>query len=337
MEHFTIPYSGELLVSHMIAYGLGTVLDASEVDVFIGHDADSQSYEPVVSFAAGLDEARVAIRRSAERAKEIVEHDIEPGKRGNDRRATIWARASLDGNRARLEEITALRADLLEQAERAGSRIPILLLAGLGAPAAWGSAKLKSSYGATALDGVLGNHTSDFVRGVLRPMRSAAVNLAEDPFAPTGEQLPKDKTNWAPEGTRVAEIHQWLAALGLALLPVAHRPMNASETPACWRGSRGRRGITLPILPDPVSIARLRALLAASELAKIIPPAGVQDTKDGMDDERERELLAAGKLRGCGVNEVVSFERRNRSGAGSSVAFDFRRGRRIDLRMLSVV
>jgi hypothetical protein len=325
MEQVTIPYSGTLLVAHLAAYGLAFVLDDAGIDAFVGHDGVSQSFEPFVAFDADRDAARDAIRASAAQAEPWVEHDLEPGRSGNDRRATIWARASLEPGGERLAQAVALRAGLVERAHGDGA-VPSGLLAGLGAPASWGPERMKSPAGATALDGVLGNNTSDFVRGVLRPTRRAAELLESDPFAPGAlDGLPFDKSGWAPPGTRVDYVHQWLAALGLALLPVAHRPLRRSATPAFWRRGRAegwRSGVTLPLLDAPASVPRLRALLALQALPAI--------TSDAVDEGDA--AVAAGELRSLGVEEVVVFERRDRSGAGSSVAFDFQRGRLVALR-----
>jgi len=199
-----------------------------------------------------------------------------------------------------------------------------VLLAGIGSPLTWGPPRLKSSAGATALDGVIGNHTSDFVRGVLRPMRRAAVDTHCDPFLASEAQTSFDKTGWAPPGTRIRDVHQWLAVLGLALLPVAHRQTARSRTPARWVRPGGSSGITLPVLRSPCSVPRVRALLALRELAQITRSADLIDPKVAQ---------SAGVLRSFEVEEVVVFRRRERAGAGSSVAFDFRRGERIELRV----
>lgn len=325
MERVTIPYSGTLLVAQLAAYGFALALDDAGIDAFVGHDTTSQSFEPIVVFDADRDAAHAAVRASAIELEDLVEHDVEPGKTGNDRRATIWARRSMERGGERLRTIVELRAGLVEQADRAPGAVPAALLGGLGAPAAWGPERMKTPAGATALDGVLGNNTSDFVRGVLRPTRKAAAALDPDPFA-LGDlgDVPSDKTGWAPPGTKVDYVHQWLAALGLALLPVAHRPLERSATPACWRrrGEGAQSGVTLPVLEAPVSVPRMRALLALDALAQIRS----ENVADG------DAAIAASELRGLGVGEAVVFERRSRAGAGSSVAFDFRRGRLVTLR-----
>ena len=322
MERYVFPYSGTLLLAHLAAYGMAVALDAAGVDVFVGHDPRSQSFEPLVTFAGGQNAARAAVSASARQMESIVEHDIEPGSTGNERRATIWARRSLDRSGERLARVVALRARLVDAADSCSDGVALGLLAGLGSPLTWGPARLKSSGGATALDGVIGNHTSDFVRGVLRPMRRAAADEACDPFLAPDAQTSPDKTGWAPPGTRVRHVHQWLAALGLSLLPVAHRHTERSRTPACWRRDRAS-GVTLPVLKAQCSVARLRALLALRQLAEITTSADLEGTA---------AVQAAGVLRSYGIEEVVVFQRRDRTGAGSSVAFDFRAGQRVDLR-----
>jgi hypothetical protein len=322
MGRYVLPYSGTLLAAHLAAYGMAVALDAAGIDVFVGHDPDSQSFEPLVMFAGGRSSARAAVCASARQTESIVEHDVEPGRTGNHRRATIWARASRDRGGERLARVVALRAKLVDAADSCADGVALGLLGGLGSPLAWGPAQLKSAGGATALDGVIGNHTSDFVRGVLRPMRRAAADEACDPFLAPGAETSLDKTGWAPPGTRICNVHQWLAALGLSLLPVAHRHTERSRTPACWRTDRAS-GVTLPLLKAPCSVPRLRALLALRQLTQITTPADLEGTA---------VVQATAVLRSYGIGEVVAFQRRDRASAGSSVAFAFRSGQRIDLR-----
>lgn len=326
MERIAFGYGGQLLVSHLAAYGLAVALDGMGVEAYVGHDPDSQSFEPVVAFAGARAAAAEAVRASAVATEAIVEDDIEPGKRGNDRRATIWARASFANDPGRATHVLGLRQALVDGVESDDAPFASALLASLGAPATWGGDGVKPSDGATALDGVLGNHTSDLVRGVLRPARCAAAELADDAFAartlgPAGDQ--HDKTGWAPPGTDVDLAHQWLAVLGLSLLPVAHRAAARSATPACWRLSRPtRHGVTLPLLADPVSLPRLRALLSLAALTAV--------TDD--DQQMLERRRAGGELRSVGVDEVVVFARRYQRGSGSSVAFTYARGERVGLR-----
>ncbi len=326
MERIAFTYGGQLLVSHLAAFGLAVALDGAGIETYVGHDPDSQSFEPVVAFAGERAAVAEAVRASALATEAVVESDIEPGRRGNDRRATIWARASFANDPDRAAHVLGLRRTLVDDAEQEDAPFAVALLASLGAPATWGGDRVNPSDGATALDGVLGNHTSDLVRGVLRPARRAAAEFADDAFGapalgPAGDQ--HDKTGWAPPGTDVDLAHQWLAVLGLSLLPVAHRSLSRSATPACWTLRRPtRHGVTLPLLSLPVSLPRLRALLSLASLAAI--------TDDG-EQTRERSR-AAGELRSLGVDEVVTFARRYQRGSGSSVAFTYARGERIGLR-----
>lgn len=331
-ERLRIPLPGTLLVAHLTAYGLLAALDAVGVDGFIGHDPESQSYEPIIEFEGERAAVREAIRSSAERAERFVEEDIEEGKKGNDRRPVAWARASFKNEPERAVLVLSLREKLVEVADNERDVTSAGILAGLGAPAAWGAPeKPKPSEGATALDGVLGNHTSDIVRGVLRPARSAAAALDTDPFLLASEESARqpDKTGWAPSGTHVDFVFQWLAVLGLGLLPVAHRPVASSATPACWSTERpSRRGVTLPVFEDPVSMARLRAVLGLGALKAI------HDELDGSTQTAETAAAAAGagELRALGIREVAVFDRRYQPGSGSSVAFTFARGRVVRLR-----
>jgi hypothetical protein len=327
MERLRFGYDGRLLISHLAAHGLAVALDRSDIEAYVGHDPDSPSFEPVVAFDGGRNAVAAAVRASAEATEMIVEHDIEQGRRGNDRRATIWARASFASDRNRARHVLRLRQELVDAGEHDRTPFASGLLASLGAPATWGTHRSKPSDGATALDGVLGNHTSDLVRGVLRPARRAAAEIPCDAFsepsvAPAGGQL--DKTGWAPPGTEVDLVHQWLAVLGLSLLPVAHRPFSRSVTPACWAtDTRPRRyGVTLPLLDRPVSLSRLRALLSLASLTAI--------TDD--DARKGRRSRAAGELRSLGVADVVVFSRRYLRGSGSSVGFTYARGERVGLR-----
>ncbi|MGH2900084.1 MAG: hypothetical protein ACRDMZ_15525, partial [Solirubrobacteraceae bacterium] len=134
--------------------------------------------------------------------------------------------------------------------------------------------------------------------------------------APSRAKVQPDKTGWAPPGTAAPLAHQWIAVLGLGLLPVAHRPMKPSLTPGCWPKGRG---VTLPLLSHPSSLARARALVGLSSLTAI--------TADGGD----AAISAVAELRAMSVGEVVAFARVMARGQGSSVAFSFSRGRRIAL------
>jgi len=329
MERITIPYSGELLLAHLAAYGLAVALEDAGTTAYVRHDDVSLSFEPIVEWEGaddGIGIAAAAIRRSAERCKAAVEADVEPGKTGNYRRAVIWARASFANDPSKAKSLLQQRGELLDSAEQTGAGLVERLLAGLGAPAVWGPDSMAPSRGATRLDGVLGNHTSDLVRGVLRPARSEAATATAELLAglwkngAVTSQL--DKTGWAPPGTAVDLVHQWLAVLGLCLLPVAHRRFSPSDTPACWRREAPVvRGVTLPVLSRSTSVPRLRALIglrALTELADAEPSS-------------PRGSAAAATLRGFGVIEAVAFERLNKRGSGSSVAFSFRRARRLAL------
>lgn len=327
MERITFGLSGELLIAHLAAYGTVAVLDSAGIAAFLHHDPDSQSYEPIVEADAAVGEIDTAIRQSAILCEEIVETDIVAGRRGNDRRSVIWARASYARDPTEAIPVVARRATLVEAAERQGNQVALRVLSGIGALAIWGPRTVRVSEGATALDGVIGNHTSDFVRGVLRPMRAAVAALDGEVVAglgmPAAHDGEPDKTGWAPPGTDVAKVHQWLAAIGLSLLPVAHRPLGRSVTPACWTTDRPRRhGITLPLIAHPTSLPRLRAVLATAALPQI---TSADQGGDGTSGQ------AASLLRSFGVEEVAIFERQYQSGAGSSVAFQFRRGQRCGL------
>lgn len=321
MEQVVFTHGGQVLVAQLAAFGLAVVLDSAGIDVHFGHDPDSLRFEPVVHFDASVADAASAVRGSAEVLEALIEADVEPVTSKNARRSVIWGRPSFDHGSERGALVLAKRGALAAEADGGRQRLASGLLAALGAPALWGPKTVKSSSGATALDGVLGNHTSDFVRGVLRPCRADAVEIDEERFraevgrATSGQ---RDRTNWAPSGTEVELVDQWLAALGLSLLPVAHRQVRRSATPACWSTGRPtRHGVTLPVLEQPVSLARLRALLALAPLASVCRTAG------GAPDAEQ-----AGTLRAVGIGEVVTFERQYNPGAGSSVAFAYATGRR---------
>lgn len=223
------------------------------------------------------------------------------------------------------------REELLDGLERRDCRVAADLLAGLGAPAAWLEDRpkrpAKPQWGASRLDGVLGNHTSDFIRGVLRRALPAASSVTADelralwaavkpPSATDG-----DKTGWSPRGTRVDLLHQWLAALGLSLLPVGLRAHGPSRTPCHWRVT-GARGVTLPLLAAPTSVPRLRALLQLPGL--VVPPPALGSQAPTVD------AAVAGRLRALGIRELVSFPALDRS-TPQSVAFSFGRATRIEL------
>lgn len=316
MRAITSPYRGDLLLGHLLTYGLALALDTAGVDALIHHAPHSLAFEPVLSVPQAIDDHAIAeaVRRTAMVTSAVVEADLEAGKLGNDRRSVIWARGSLANDATRLWEVATRRAALVDGTD---DRTALTVLAGIGAPASWGPEGVKPPHGATALDGVLGNHTSDLVRGVMRGSRKAAADAAPETLWDIGHsQL--DKTGWAPPGTPAPLVHQWLAVLGLGLLPVAHRPVERSITPATWRQTTPRRsGVVLPLLSAPTSLPRLRALLGLGSLPAVATGAG-----------DAASLAAAAELRALGVPEVVAFERLDGRGAGSSVAFTFRRGER---------
>jgi hypothetical protein len=208
-----------------------------------------------------------------------------------------------------------MREELLDRLESLDRRLPEALIAGLGAPGAWLADRPQR--GASRLDGVIGNHTSDFVRGVLRRALPAASVTGDDVHAlwtvtSPPEASEDDKTGWAPPGTQVHLVHQWLAAIGLSQLPVGLAANGPSRTPCYWRDS-DVRGLTLPVLSQPISMPRLRALL---QLPALVTPTS--------------SPTAAGRLRALGIHELVSFPLLNRS-TRQSVAFSFGRGTRIEL------
>lgn len=320
MRTIALPYSGELLLAQLVAYGLLVALDAAGVVAYVHHPEESLSFTPTIDVGEDVDDEVIAaaVRATAASAEDVVEADLVNGKTGNERRSVIWARGSMANDTSQAGEVVRRRGELVEDAARCTDRALLGVLAGLGAPASWGPDYLKPSHGATALDGVLGNHTSDIVRGVLRPARIAADDIeGADLWTthPAGAKAQLDKTGWAPAGTIAPLAHQWIAVLGLGVLPVAHRPAGRSATPACWLKGRG---VTLPLFSLPLTLSRARAVIGLRSLANI---AAEPDDKDA--------IAAAAELRAMGVREVVAFERLHARGQGSSVAFSFRRGRRI--------
>jgi hypothetical protein len=308
-----IPISGLMLIAHLAAYGFGATLEAGGERAFVAYDPDSLDLQPLVGADASLERVLECIRRSAVDCEDVVEADEVPGKTGNDRRSVIWARSTA-GERAR--RVLPVREQLLDHAEASGRMLSAALCAGLGAPAAW--LVDRPHTGASQLDGVLGNHTSDFVRGVLRRWRPVAETLTADQVRTlftTIDPPPasdEDKTGWSPPGSRVHGLCQWLAAIGLSQLPVGLSATGPSRTP-CFRRNGGDRAVRLPVLGAPTSLARLRALLQLPELvASELTPA------------------MAARIRALGVSELIDFPRLDHAGQ-SSVAFSFARATRVEL------
>ncbi|MGH2873776.1 MAG: hypothetical protein ACRDL5_15105, partial [Solirubrobacteraceae bacterium] len=164
--------------------------------------------------------------------------------------------------------------------------------------------------GATQLDGVPYNIGSDIVRGVLRHALPAtkqakpeaiAALFTSEPNTPPSE---RDRTRWSPEGTKLAPVCQWLATIGLGLVPVGLTSSGRARTPGVWRESGSRGGISLPVLTWPVSVPRLRAVLQRPELT------GAAGSSEAVH------------LRALGVSEVISFSVVDAS-SGTMVAFSF--------------
>lgn len=307
MPSIRTPASGRTLVAHLSAYGLASVLDLAGHDAFISHDPDSLELEPIVHTPVSLDEVADVVRAAARDCESIVEADLVPGKTGNDRRPVIWARATrLDRAQAAL----SCREALLDEVEDFASGTPVALVAGLGAPAPWTGD--KPHRGASRLDGVIGNHTSDFVRGALRGARRAAEVVTAELLISSADAT-LDKTGWSPPGTRLPLCSQWLAGLGLGLLPVGLDGVAAARTPAV--SATRPQCVRLPVFAAPVSVPRLRAVLQSVELV-----AG-----RGGDEPRD-----AARLRALGVRELARFAKIDESNP-QSVRFHFARGEVIRL------
>jgi hypothetical protein len=311
MHTFRIPSSGRLLTTQLAAYGLTLALHADGRLARIGHDASSLECNPLVDTDASPREMASSVVKSALICEVAVEADLVPGATGNDRIPVIRARAT-DQERAMIA--FAARERLLDAAEAANGALVPALLAGLGAPAPWlrdGSAtgKPMPGRGATQLDGVPYNIGSDIVRGLLRPALRATKETDADALARlfTAEAMvpptDRDRSRWSPDGTKLEPACQWLAGIGLGLLPVGLTSSGRARTPGFWR-QPGSRGISLPVLERPVSVPRLRAILQRPELT----------AADGSRD--------AARLRALGVSEVVSFEVIDAS-SGTMVAFSF--------------
>lgn len=290
-----IPSSGRLLTTQLAAYGLALALRAAGHSVWIGH-ASSLECDPVVETDAAPRDAADCVIQSALLCEPAVEADIVPGATGNDRMPVIYARAT-DPERAKLALVR--RELLLDSAEDEGEDLVAALLAGLGAPAPWlhedrGAHKPMPSRGATQLDGVGFNIGSDIVRGLLRRALSSTKTTDADALAAllaAGTVSPSeelDRTQWSPAGTKLDPAFQWLAAIGLGLLPVGLTSSGSARTPG-FGSLVGSKGLSLPVMKQLVSVPRLRAILQRQELTKA-------------DGSRE-----AARLRALDVSDVLTF------------------------------
>jgi hypothetical protein len=322
---YPIPCSGRLLIAQLAAYGLAVVTDSPERLSLVSHDPDSLELAVSVEAGFGLEEVAARVRASAETCEGMVEADLEPGKTGNDRIPAIRARASFQSDPARAADALGIREGLIEELDRDGAALPMGLMAGLGAPAPWlrsrsKDAKARPQDGATQLDGVALNATSDIVRGALRPNRAAVLRL--DPSglievlsgrgSDAGEP---DRFGWSPRGTDAHPVVQWLAALGMTVLPVGLASSAPARTPGAWtdRTNGIRRGITLPIFARPVSVARLRGVLQVPSLARRTPA-----------------LRDAASLRSLGIAALAVFTIRESSNENMK-QFTFDAAERLDL------
>jgi hypothetical protein len=66
MNTLTIPLSGQLLVAHLAAYGLGFALDLAGEHAFVCHRPDSVDMQPQLLTAANLERVAQSVRRTAE-------------------------------------------------------------------------------------------------------------------------------------------------------------------------------------------------------------------------------------------------------------------------------
>ncbi len=307
----TIPIPGRLLVAQMATFGLAAALDAAGEEAFVGHDV---SVDPrgVVHTPASPERIAAVIRETAATTEWAIERDLpSSGTERHQAKPAIWARAT-SPERA-LEALRERERVLDELHDRP---LAAALVGALGTPACWLGE--RPDRGATGLDGVMGNATSDFVRGVLRRVRAAgaqvqAGDLAELVRRDSSPSDEEDRTGWAPSGTHVSALWQWLATLGLTLLPVGLCATGPARTP-CHNGRRrGDAVLTLPVLADPVSVPRLRAILQAPELRA-----------------SQRSVRDDGRLRALGVGEVLRFTVEDLS-TPQSVVFTFRPGEVVSL------
>ncbi len=322
MQPLSPRLSGRILTSQMAAVGLATALSESGEQVFIGHDQESLDLSPQVWTDATPERIAAAIGEQARACAAAIGADLRPGKPRNDQQPVIWARATA---RERSEQALKERERLLDDHEPAGRRLPIALVQGLGAPAAWLE---KPSRGASAFDGVIGNRTSDFVRGVFRPTLPVAINATPADLAAgwTGTALAPstggfDESSagvWEPESVRVPHLTRWLSALALAEFPPGLSSQGRAATPCHWaKGSAA--GVTLPVLEAPVSLTRYRAIVRLPAFT-VAPP----------DEGAPLSSPAAARLRALGIRELLVFTRLDRS-TQRSVRFTFTPGRRIEL------
>lgn len=316
MNTYVVPYSGRLLISHLAAYGLAFALTTDDHETFVSHDPDSLELAPVVSTSADLNQVLAAIRASAEGCQMAVEADIEPGRSGNARVPVIRARATNPD--AAIVSLT-LRESLLDALEAQAADTATALICGLGMPAPWlqDNGKSVPHRGASELDGVPVNFPADIVRSVLRKALPVAAQVTESDLqcwiVPMAESPDvEDKFGWSPAGTKVHWLAQWLAALGICVLPVGLRAGSRARTPGFWR-NQDSRGLTLPVFTVPTSIPRLRAILQLASLPTHAPTT-----------------LVRAQLKALGIDELVTFTVSDRS-TPQMVQFSFERGVRVPL------
>lgn len=317
MQKLTIPYSGRLLVSQMAAFGLLNVLDVYGFSAYLHHDPHSLEMTPIVEADIDLDALAELIRRSARECERTIEADVIPGQTGNGRTPVIRARAT---SLVRADEALSVREILLEALEVEDNALALALVSGLGAPGVWlrDGSKPVPGRGATALDGVPYNIGSDIVRGALRHTRQWGEQVERTELEPLLSETSHisteegDKHRWTPPGVEIAGWCQWLAGLGLALLPIGLAATSAARTPGYLRRA-GQRHLTLPVFANPVSRPKLRALLQLRDLADPDPIRG-----------------ASVRLRAMGLSELIRFPVIDSSN-GSMVSFAFDVGERIQL------
>lgn len=307
----TIPIPGRLLVAQMAMFGLTAALDAAGEEVFVDHD-DSVDPRGVVHTPASFERIAEVIRETVETTAWAIDQNLpSSGSSGTQEKPAIWPRAT-DPKRA--AEALGERERILDALH--DRPLATALVTALGSPACW--LRERPDGGATRLDGVMGNATSDFVRGVLRRVRDAGAQVQAGDLAELVRRDPstsdeEDRTGWAPSGTHVPALWQWLATLGLTLLPVGLCATGPARTP-CHNGRRrGDAVLTLPVLAHPVSVPRLRAILQAPELRA-----------------SERSVRDDGRLRALGVSDVLRFTIEDHS-TPQSVAFTFRPGELVSL------
>jgi CRISPR-associated protein Csb3 len=206
-------------------------------------------------------------------------------------------------------ELVRLRRQTIDREVAERRWLDLALIGALGEPAYWrfdAQGKRRPDEGASRWEMKTRNAGEDFVRNRLHllAVSVAARDLARVRGGLEGAIVEDEVGRNAPDsrtGTGLAGLGPvdnalaWCALRGLSLFPVVARTGRASETAgygtARPAGEARQNWFHLPVPVRPVTLARLRTVIASEQLASLAAAEVVRDAGDELGARSAREWL----------------------------------------------